>query len=329
MLREWIGSWFVVRKPLASKRQYILILLSFLIPLGIWSMVSYLPWVWHPLVYIYDTGDKETPGEYNYLEKGMLVEKEVFLARNQELSMAGAKLALGEPQNPVYLPPPHKVFFAFYTAFKTPPQRHGDQWLHESLLHSFRIIFWGFFYSALLGIPLGILCGTFDFFSRTIEPFVDFIRYMPAPVFGALAVAILGLDDGPKIAVIFIGTFFQMVLVIASTTSKVDLNLLEAAQTLGAKKINLLFNVVIPSSLPHLYKDVRILIGWAWTYLVVAELIGAKSGISSFLYQSQRYQQFENVYASILMIGLLGLATDQFLAWTGKYLFAWNQGRKG
>jgi NitT/TauT family transport system permease protein len=163
-------------------------------------------------------------------------------------------------------------------------------------------------------------------FSRLFEPFVDFIRYMPAPVFGALAVAVLGLGDEPKIAVIFVGTFFQMVLVVANTTRSVDGALLHAAQTLGATKSKLIAHVVIPAALPALYRDLRILIGWAWTYLVVAELIGEKSGISAFLYQQQRYMHFDNVYAGILMIGGIGLLTDQALAFIGRYLFPWESG---
>jgi NitT/TauT family transport system permease protein len=182
-------------------------------------------------------------------------------------------------------------------------------------------------YAALLGLPLGILCGTFALFSRLVEPFVDFVRYMPAPVFGALAVAILGLQDGPKVAIIFIGTFFQMVLVVANTTRLVDKSLLEAAQTLGASNRQLLWHVVIPGALPHLYRDMRILIGWAWTYLVVAELIGEKSGISAFIYQQQRYRHFDNVYAAIVMIGLIGLFFDQVLAFVGRYLFPWESGQ--
>ena len=210
--------------------------------------------------------------------------------------------------------------------FTTPPQRTGDYWLHESLLQSCKIIFWGFLCSALLGVPLGILCGSFALFSRLFEPFVDFIRYMPAPVFGALAVAVLGLGDEPKITIIFIGTFFQMVLVVANTTRSVDPSLLHAAQTLGASNRQLLAHVVIPAALPALYRDMRILIGWAWTYLVVAELIGEKSGISAFLYQQQRYMHFENVYAGIVMIGVIGLVTDQVLAFLGRFLFPWESG---
>jgi NitT/TauT family transport system permease protein len=215
---------------------------------------------------------------------------------------------------------------AFYTAFTTPPLRKGDYWLHESLWQSCQVIFWGFIYSALLGLPLGILCGTFSLFSRLSEPFVDFVRYMPAPVFGALAVAVLGLGNEPKITIIFIGTFFQMVLIVANTTRSVDGALLQAAQTLGANRFQLMKSVVIPAALPSLYRDLRILLGWAWTYLVVAELIGEKSGISAFLYQEQRYRHFDNVYAGIVMIGIIGLITDQSLNFFGRFLFPWETG---
>jgi NitT/TauT family transport system permease protein len=315
-----------VREPLPRTAQLWAGVLAFVLPLLLWSIVSYVPFVWHPLVLVHDPGDTRVPGTYSYLAAGQNVEREVFEARNRELSARGAKLARGEPVNPVFLPAPHQVGRALYTAFTTPPERPGDFWLHESLWQSCQVIFWGFVYSALFGIPLGILCGTFALFSRLTEPFVDFIRYMPAPVFGALAVAVLGLGDGPKIAIIFIGTFFQMVLVVANTTRQVDTSLLHAAQTLGASNRQLVLHVVIPGALTNLYRDVRILIGWAWTYLVVAELIGEKSGISAFLYQQQRYFHFDNVYAGIVIIGVIGLVTDQLLALLGRYLFPWESG---
>jgi NitT/TauT family transport system permease protein len=299
---------------------------AFLIPLGLWCVVSYVPFLWHPLVLVTDAGDRTVPGQYSYLAEEQRVEREEFDKRNAELQAAGAKLAQGYRVNPIYLPAPGEVAKAFVTAFTTAPERPGDYWLHESLWQSCKIIFWGFVYAALLGIPLGLLCGTFTAFSGLVEPFVDFIRYMPAPVFGALAVAILGLADAPKIAIIFIGTFFQMVLVVANTTRQLDPGLLQAARTLGANTRQLLSHVVIPGVLPNLYRDTRILIGWAWTYLVVAELIGEKSGISAFIYQSQRYRHFDNVYAAIVMIGIIGFCTDQLLAVAGRYLFPWESG---
>lgn len=301
---------------------------AFIVPLLLWSAISYVPWIWHPLIHVTDAGDASVRGKYDYIAADQLVDREDFAARNAELRAAGARLARGVRANPIFLPAPHEIAKAFVTAFTTPPERPGDFWLHESLLQSCKVIFWGFVYSALFGIPLGVLAGTFPPLARLIEPFVDFVRYMPAPVFGALAVAVLGLGDEPKITIIFIGTFFQMVLVVANTTRSIDRGLLEAAQTLGANNRQLIFNVVLPGVLPQLYRDMRILIGWAWTYLVVAELIGEKSGISAFLYQSQRYRHFENVYAGIIMIGIIGLVVDQVLAMLARYLFPWESGNR-
>jgi NitT/TauT family transport system permease protein len=140
-------------------------------------------------------------------------------------------------------------------------------------------------------------------------------------------VAILGIDDGPKIAIIVIGTFFQQVLVIANTVRKVDPTLVEAAQTLGVRGLRLVRRVVIPASITDLYTDMRILLGWALVYLIVAEVVGTMSGITFFINQQARYRNFENVYAAIMMIGIIGLATDMALAWLGKLLFPWKRER--
>ena len=150
---------------------------------------------------------------------------------------------------------------------------------------------------------------------------------MPAPAFGALMVAIFGIYQQPKIAIIFIGTFFQEVLVVANTVRKVDPALIEAAQTLGAKRRNLVWRVIIPASLPDLYNDLRILLGWAWTYLIVAEVVGISSGITFFINQQAKYRNFDNVYAAILIIGFIGLLTDLILGFIGQFLFGWRTGR--
>ena len=121
-----------------------------------------------------------------------------------------------------------------------------------------------------------------------------------------------------------IGTLFQQVLIIANTTRKIDFTLLEAAMTLGTTPFKLITKVVIPGVLPDLYRDQRILLGWAWTYLIVAELIGTSSGITWFITQQARYQHFDNVYAAIMMIGILGLGMDLLLARLGRRLVPWD-----
>jgi len=314
------NPWFAAGKELSPRRRTLLAVMSFLIPLLLWSLVSYVPFIWHPKMAITD------PGGVSFFKEGMLVDKEVFRVQKEKVELAGKPLPQGEPANPIYLPAPHQVAKAFYTAFTTEPQRRNEKWLHESLGQSIKVIFWGFFISSLFGVPLGILAGTYSAVSRVSEPFIEFFRYLPAPAFGALAVAILGIHEAPKIAIIFIGTFFQQVLVVSNTTRKIDPALLEAAMTLGAKRLSLLFKVVIPGIITDLFKDLRILLGWAWTYLIVAELIGTSSGITWFITQQARYKNFENVYAAIMMIGIIGLSTDLVLAWLGRRIFPWQRG---
>ncbi|HMP84360.1 MAG TPA: ABC transporter permease subunit [Verrucomicrobiota bacterium] len=312
-------AWLQPFGELTARQRLALGVGSFLLPLALWCAVSYLPFLWHPMMKITDAGD------VSYFSTDQLVERATFEAENAKLLAAGQKTATGRPANPVFLPAPHEVGVAFYKAFTTPPRRPGEPWLHESLWHSIQIIFWGFFWSCVLGVPLGILCGTFPLFSRLGEPFIDFVRYMPAPAFGALAVAVMGIYDAPKIAIIFIGTFFQMVLVIANTTRKMDRSLLEAAQTLGATRKQLVSKVVLPGIVVDLYNDMRILLGWAWTYLIVAEYIGASSGITYFINQQAKYRIYDNVFAAIVMIGIIGLVTDIVLAWLGRQLFPWQR----
>lgn len=313
------GRWLVPFAPINPVAGFWLTIGSFLTPLLVWCIVSYVPFVWHPLIKITD------PGEVSFFQPGSLVKKSTFALENGRMKEQGMALATGVPANPVFLPAPDQVLTALYRSFTTEPRRAGDKWLHESLWHSIQIIFWGFLWSCVFGIPLGIMAGVFGVFSKLTEPVVDFTRYMPAPAFGALAVAVLGIYDAPKIAIIFIGTFFQMILVVANTTRKLDPALIEAAQTLGARRPQLLFRVVLPGISVDLYNDLRILLGWAWTYLIVAEYIGASSGITFFINQQAKYRIYDNVFAAILIIGLIGFTTDRILAALGNRFFPWKQ----
>ncbi len=313
-----IQNYFLIGVPISEKANFWLPVIAFILPLTLWSALSYLPFLWHPQVLI------ENPGD-TYFRENDRVDKENFQEENRQVALDGQRKASGIRVNPIYLPAPHQVLKAIYVSFKTPPRRKGEKWLYQNVWDSIEVISLGFLLSSLVGIPLGILCGSFPVLSRLNEPFVDFVRYMPAPAFGPLAVAILGINDAPKIAIIFIGTFFQQVLVIANTTRQFDHTLIETAQTLGANRFALLTNVIVPGALPDLYRDMRILLGWAWTYLIVAEIIGAKSGISLFITQQAKYRNYDKVFAGIIIIGLIGFLTDQILGLIGRHIFIWEE----
>ncbi len=312
----------MVNASLSKRKKLIYSLFSFLIPILIWCAVSYLPFVWHPQVEITNSGSVA------YLQIGSRIDKSVFYLEAQNAVNAGNAPPEGKLANPIYLPAPHEVAKALVTSFTTPPAQADAPWLHQSLWHSIKIVFIAFFISSMIGVPLGILCGFSGTISKLTEPFVEFFRYLPAPAFGALAVAILGINDAPKIAIIVIGTLFQQILIIANTTRMVDRGLVEAGFTLGTNKMKSLLHVVIPAALPDIYQNQRVLLGWAWTYLIVSELIGATSGITWFITQQARYQNFDNVYAAILIIGIIGLACDFILMKLGERMFKWKQGAK-
>ncbi len=311
-----------VARELSPQSKILLGFGSFLIPILIWCAVSYLPFIWHPQVQITNSGS------VSFLQVGSRVDKSVFYAEAQNAVNTGTEPPQGNLVNPIYLPAPHQVATALVTAFTTPPAQADAPWFHQSLWHSIKIVFSAFFIASLVGIPLGILCGFSNKISQLTEPFVEFFRYLPAPAFGALAVAILGINDAPKIAIIVIGTLFQQILIISNTTRMVDRGLIEAGYTLGTNKAKSLFHVVIPAALPDIYRDLRVLLGWAWTYLIVSELIGTTTGITWFITQQARYQNFDNVYAAILIIGVIGLVCDVILMKLGQHLFKWKAGAK-
>jgi NitT/TauT family transport system permease protein len=415
--------WFKIQEELPGRRATFLMALSFLLPLAIWCIASYVPFIWHPDIRlevsadrtdvstVYTAGDhvskeffptfqnavreankkiledrksgqgasgmmvrrdnlkklrqlaplaisngwlrpnqrEDDPAIFEIWKKladGALIAKKPLLSsenlevirQNWEMLATAsptfearklpdqALLSLvpqGTPSNPSYLPAPHEVLATGWYNF-TSGGELGQLSLFGRLLISVRIVFTGFFLSCLVGVPIGIFCGTYAACSKISEPFIDFFRYMPAPAFSTLLVAIFGAHDEPKVALVFIGTFFQMVLVISKTTRQLDHALLEAAQTLGAKPRQLFTHVVIPGILPELYNDLRILLGWSWTWMVIAELIGVKTGLTEFIETQGRWRNFDAVFPVIILIGLIGFFTDQFLGWFRGILFPYT-----
>mgnify|MGYP001792264161 CR=1 FL=1 len=133
----------------------------------------------------------------------------------------------------------------------------------------------------------------------------------------------VGIDEGSKIAIIFIGTFFQMVLMVAEDVRRVPMAQVEAAQTMGASRRKLIEKVILPSAKPALLDTLRVTMGWAWTYLVVAELVAASSGLGYSILKAQRFLQTDKIFAGIMLIGIIGLVTDQAFRWAHRRAFPW------
>ncbi|MGE6530126.1 ABC transporter permease [Pseudomonas sp. NPDC077382] len=220
--------------------------------------------------------------------------------------------------DPMFMPSPGAVL-----------ERLGRWWTSEGLLTDIGISVWrvmaGFGASALLALPLGLYIGTYRPVQAFLEPLTDFIRYMPAVAFIPLVMLWVGIDEGSKVLIIFIGTFFQMVLMVAEDVRRVPMTQIEAAQTMGANRGEIVKLVILPSARPAILDTLRITCGWAWTYLVVAELVAANSGLGYAILKAQRYMHTDKIFAGILLIGIIGLLTDQGFRWLSRRAFPWRK----
>lgn len=183
----------------------------------------------------------------------------------------------------------------------------------------------GFVIAAALALPLGVAMGAYKPVEAFFEPFVSFARYLPASAFIPLLILWAGIGEAQKLAVIFIGSFFQLVLMIAVTVGNTRRDLVEAAYTLGVKDAGLIRRVLIPGAAPEIAETLRMVLGWAWTYVIVAELIGASSGIGHMITDSQALLATDQIIFGIIVIGLIGLASDLLFKWVNRRAFPWAQ----
>jgi NitT/TauT family transport system permease protein len=218
--------------------------------------------------------------------------------------------------DPLFLPGPGAVLRRFFS------------WLEDGGLLSdagisvFRVTA-GFSLSALMALPLGLVIGAYRPVRAFFEPLLEFARYLPAVAFVPVVLLWTGIGESSKITVIWIGTFFQMVIMLSEDVARVPMPQVEAARTLGATGREVVLRVLLRSAMPAMFDTLRITLGWAWTYLVVAELVAANSGLGYAILKAQRFLQTDRIFVGIIVIGLIGLGTDQCLRWLHRVLFPW------
>ena len=217
-----------------------------------------------------------------------------------------------------FLPGPWKVAKALYTMF-------ADEGFARDVWASFYRIGIGFLVSAAIAIPLGIAIGSFRAIQAFFEPLIAAVRYMPASAFIPLLIIWFGIGNTEKIAVIYIGLFLPLTLMVADVSANIPKELLHIAYTLGASRWQVFRRVLLPASWPGVVDNLRIGMGWAWTYLIVAELVAASTGIGHVILAASRFLQTEHIIAGILTIGALGLLTDAFFRWLYRFLFPYAE----
>ena len=194
---------------------------------------------------------------------------------------------------------------------------------------SCRRIFVSFLAAAAIALPIGILMGCFGNVRALLNPTLSGWRYLPAASFVPLLLVWFGPTDLSKLSLLFLGVIFFLISLILDNTTAVQKELVEASLTMGASRREVLTGVVVPAAMPAIFDSLRNMIAVAWTYLVIAEIVGAQDGIGAVMMRAGRFLNVDVIMAAILTIGVLGVLTDLVFRLASRLLFPWNVERRG
>lgn len=225
-------------------------------------------------------------------------------------------LSIGESSFLKNIPSPVEVFSSFFNLLVS------GELIKEAVI-SFSRVFVGFSLATIIGVPLGLLAGTFLVANFLIVPLNSFLRYIPPTAFIALLIVYFGVGEAYKYAVIFLGLLFFIIQMVLDVVDDVDMRYIEIGLTSGYTKWDIFTKVIVPFSSPRIFDILRINLSAAWTFLVAAEIIGAESGLGHLIATSQRFLRLGDLYAGILTFGIIGLITDRILQVVSRKFLKW------
>ena len=258
---------------------------------------------------------------WNYFRPQEPIPRKTYLATL--IASAGGLVALwcvltyGRLVQPLFLPSPTAVI-------RSAVEMVRDGTLLQNAEASLFVIVTGWALAVISGVPIGILMGSFKVVEAVLEPVIDFVRYLPVSALIPLLILYIGIGTEEKVAVIFIGTFFQLVLLVADVAAHVPREQIDVSYTLGASRSQVIGRVLLPATLPGVMDNLRITMGWAWTYLVVAELVAADRGLGYLIMNSMRGLFTDRIFVGLAVIGALGLGFDLTFKWLHRRLLPWS-----
>jgi NitT/TauT family transport system permease protein len=218
---------------------------------------------------------------------------------------------------PLFLPSPMAVWQAIADLWGS-----GD--LQKDIIYSVLRVLIGFILAVIVSIPLGIMMGTFGSIRALFEPIIGILRYMPAPAFIPLLVLYFGVGEIPKVLLIFIGTLFFNTLMIMDAVKFVPKELIEATYTLGGQRPQVVVKVIFPYILPKIIDACRVNIAASWNLVIVSELVAATEGLGRRISVAQRFLNTDQIFAGLIVIGLIGLLIDLCFIWLQRFLCRWS-----
>jgi NitT/TauT family transport system permease protein len=218
--------------------------------------------------------------------------------------------------NQVFVPSPEKVWDTGHSLL-------ADESIWMDLKISLFRVTAGFLLAVALALPIGIWLGSYKAIEGLLQPLIEFIRYVPVPALIPLLMLCFGIGEMAKVMLIFVGTFFQLVLMVADEVRRVPYELLQVSYTLGAKRGEVMNKVLFRAALPGIFDALRLCNGWAWTYLVVAELIAANEGLGYRILKFSRFLQTPKIFVYLVLLGVVGLFFDFLFRKFNARMFRW------
>ncbi|MEU9598449.1 ABC transporter permease [Streptomyces sp. NPDC048109] len=203
----------------------------------------------------------------------------------------------------------------------------SDGTLADDALASLTRVLVGFALGTAVAVPVGFLMGWYGILRGLIEPWIQFFRTIPPLAIIPLAVVAMGIDETPKIFVIFLAAFLACVISTFQGVVNVDRTLINAARVLGAGDATIFARVVVPASTPFILVGMRVGLGSAWATLVAAELIAAQEGLGYRMQNAQLYYDLPTIFVGLVSIGILGLLMDHVLLLAERRLTRWQERR--
>lgn len=231
-------------------------------------------------------------------------------------------LSYGEVVSATFLPSPSEVLRGLL-------QLVFEKDLGAAVLTSTRRITTAFLLAAALALPLGVLMGAFEPINRFFEPVMAPLRFMPISAFIPLLILWFGIDEGQKIAFLFLGVFVYLLPVVVTAIRSVPQEYVDTAFTLGARKHQVILTVLLPSALPEIVDSFRVMNAIAWTYVILAEAVNPGTSLGYIIQLAYSHSKPAWSFAGLVVIGGLGLATDALLRGISRVLFRWREVTNG
>ncbi|HUA54861.1 MAG TPA: ABC transporter permease [Candidatus Sulfotelmatobacter sp.] len=224
--------------------------------------------------------------------------------------------AMLELYNTVLLPPPSRVFMAAIGLIAS-----GELLRHFA--DSMRRIALANLVSIATAVPLGVLMGRYRPFEEIMDGLLNILRPIPPLAWIPLAILWFGLGESSVVFITLISAFFAILINTIAGVRSVDRSLIRAALTLGASQHDLIKDVVLPATLPHIITGVRIALGVSWMSIVAAELIASSSGLGYMISYYREVLRSDLILVGMLTIGLIGFVMDRGLLWLERRLLPW------